>query len=217
MLRTSCSTLATYVRGVNYKDDRMGRESIPKGLKEKVLDEYDHRCAVCGGDRPHLHHIDEDATNNTQENLLPLCPNCHLRDQHNPTRKVGIPKLQLFRKFKNPGILKPQFHSIYVRQSFLDNVEVNAESVDSLEKHATELIEFVASLEMGDFFSKRLKELIGRPNRAFVVSLSGGHDPEFARQMSRSRRDYRQQLFDNNQYVKELLIELLRYQAWANS
>ena len=195
----------------------MAREYIPKGLKEKVLDEYDHRCAVCGGDRPHLHHIDEDATNNTQENLLPLCPNCHLRDQHNPTRKVDIPKLQLFREFKDPSILKPQFHPIYVRQKFLDDVEVNAETVDTLEKYATELIEFVASLEMGEFYSKRLKELIARPKRAYVFSLGGGRDPEFERQMNRARQDYRQQLADNNQYAKGLLIELLRYQVWANS
>jgi len=47
----------------------LARECIPKKIKEKVLDEYDHRCAVCAGDRPHLHHIDEDATNNVAENL----------------------------------------------------------------------------------------------------------------------------------------------------
>ncbi|MCC4309757.1 MAG: HNH endonuclease signature motif containing protein [Alcanivorax sp.] len=195
----------------------MPRESIPKGLKEKILDEYDHRCAVCGGDRPHLHHIDEDATNNIEKNLLPLCPNCHLRDQHNPTRKVDIPKLNLFRNFKDPSILRPQFHPIYVRQRFLDDVEVNVEPVQDLERKSNELIEFVASLEMGDFYSKRIKELIGRPNRAFVYSFGGGRDAAFERLMSRARKDYRQQLFDNNQYVKELLIELLRYQGWANS
>lgn len=29
-----------------------------------LLDEYGHRCAVCDGDRPHVHRIDEDASNN---------------------------------------------------------------------------------------------------------------------------------------------------------
>lgn len=195
----------------------MARDSIPKGIRETVLDEYDYRCGVCGGDRPHLHHIDEDATNNVPENLLPLCPNCHLRDQHNPTRKVDIPKLKIFRKYKDPGILKPQFHPIYVRQSFLDDVEVNVEPVEELEKHANELIEFVASLEMGEFYGKRLKELIGKPKMAFIFSLDGGHDPEFERQMRKSKEQYRQQLIDNNEHAKALLVELLRYQSWANS
>ena len=87
----------------------MKRALMPKKLKDDLLDEYDHRCAVCGGDRPHIHHIDEDATNNKLDNLLPLCPNCHLRDQNNPTRKIDIPKLRIFRKYKDPAILKPQF------------------------------------------------------------------------------------------------------------
>lgn len=195
----------------------MPRESIPKGLREKVFDEYDHRCAVCASDRPHLHHIDEDATNNTLENLLPLCPNCHLRDQHNPTRKVDIPKLKLFREYKDPSILKPQFHPIYLRQMFLDDVQINIDPVDSLEKKASELIEFVASLEMGDFYSKRLKELIGRQSMAFMFSLSSGHNPEFERQVNRSRESYRKQLVENNKHAKGLLVELLRYQTWADS
>ena len=47
----------------------MTRENIPKKTKEALLDEYDHRCAICGGDRPHVHHIDENPSNNEI-----LCP-----------------------------------------------------------------------------------------------------------------------------------------------
>jgi 5-methylcytosine-specific restriction endonuclease McrA len=61
------------------------RAKIPTALREAVLKSYNHRCAICGSDHPQIHHIDENPGNNDELNLLPLCPNCHLTDQHNPT------------------------------------------------------------------------------------------------------------------------------------
>ena len=195
----------------------MTREAIPKKLKDALLDEYDHRCAVCGGDRPHVHHIDEDASHNTLENLLPLCPNCHLRDQHNPTRKIDIPKLQLFRQYKDPAILKPQFHPIYLRQRFLDSVAPGEDSVSDLESQANELIEFIQALEMGGFYGKRLTELVGPLRRAFIMSLGPGPDPHYERQRRAANSDYRDKLIENRVPAQSLLVELLRYQGWANA
>lgn len=195
----------------------MVRETIPKKTKEALLDEYDHRCAVCGGERPHVHHIDEDASHNELLNLLPLCPNCHLRDQHNPTRKIEIPKLQLFRKHKDPAILKPQFHPIYTRQLFLETVVPDEEPVDEIENQAGELIELVQSLEMGEFYGKRLAELIGPLRRAFIMSLGSGPDHRYEEQRRTANRDYRQKLIANREPARALLIELLGYQVWANA
>ena len=148
---------------------------------------------------------------------MPLCPNCHLRDQHNPTRRIDIPKLKLFRKYKDPAILLPQFHPIYSRQLFLMNIEINEETTDSLKHQAKELTEFVASLEMGEFYGKRLKELSGPISRVFIMSLGGGPDPKYERQRRKANRDYRQKLVDNRETIQSLLIELLRYQSWANA
>jgi len=192
----------------------MARESIPKKIKETVLDEYDHRCAFCAGDRPHLHHINEDATDNDTMNLLPLCPNCHLRDQHNPTKKIDVEKLKLFRKYKDPNILKPQFHPIYERAIFLNEIEINDSSVTEIENRAKELIDFVASLEMGDFYSKRLSELIGPLKRAFSFSIGGGPDHLYDRQRSRVNYDYREKISLKKEDTHRLLVELLRYQNW---
>lgn len=195
----------------------MTRESIPKKLRDTLLDEYDHRCAVCGGDRPHVHHIDEDATHNELSNLLPLCPNCHLRDQHNPTRKIDIPKLQIFRKFKDPAVLKPQFHPIYLRQTFLDTIIPGDSSVGEIELLAKELIEFVHVLEMGEFYGKRLKELVGPLQNVFIMSLNAGPDPHYEKQRRHANQNYREKLISNREPAKALLVELLRYQSWANS
>jgi hypothetical protein len=192
----------------------MPRKTIPKATREIVNNEYDHRCAICASDRPHLHHIDEDATNNDVLNLLPLCPNCHLTDQHNPTKKIEIGKLKLFRKYKDPFILKSQYHPIYLRSFYLQNVEVNDSNITELEEKSKELIEFISSMEMGAFYGKRLEKLIGKLNRAFAVLLGGGPDPGLDRQRRQAKMDYRKKLFENKDKAEELLVELLRYQKW---
>lgn len=194
----------------------MTRETIQKKTREALFNEYDHRCAVCGCDRPQIHHIDEDPSNNDLMNLLPLCPNCHLRDQHNPTRKIDVPKLKLFRTYKDPSILKPQFHPVYVRQLFLDSVLLGQDAVDDLEAQANELIEFIQSLEMGEFYAKRLTELIGPLRRGFIMSLGSGPDLRYEQQRQKANHDYRQLLVTNREPARTLIIELLRYQDWAN-
>ncbi|MDQ3011542.1 MAG: HNH endonuclease, partial [Acidobacteriota bacterium] len=78
-----------------------------------MLKEFNYRCAICAIDNPQLHHIDETPSNNDPMNLVPLCPNCHLIDQHNPTRTLDPIKLSLFRKFKDPFILKSQFDPLF--------------------------------------------------------------------------------------------------------
>jgi hypothetical protein len=192
----------------------MSRETIPQKTRNALLDEYDHRCAVCGGDRPHVHHIDEDATHNSIDNLLPLCPNCHLRDQHNPSRKIDIEKLKLFRKHKDPAILKPQFHPIYTRLLFLDAVQLNEDDTTELEVASTELIDFVSSLEMGDFYSKRLSETIAPIKRSFVGVIAPGYDQAREQSKRRYNHSYREKLITNRDLVRSLIVEQLRYQTW---
>lgn len=97
------------------------------------------------------------------------------------------------------------------------DIEINEETTDSLEHQAKELTEFVASLEMGDFYGKRLKELLGPIHWTFIISLGDGPDPKYERQRKKANRDYRQMLVDNREDIKSLLVELLRYQSWANA
>lgn len=126
------------------------RERIPNGLRDQVLNEFNHRCATCGKERPHLHHIDENPSNNHPANLIPLCPSCHLIDQHNPTAPMDPAKLGLFRRYKDPKILHPGFEPLFRRLSFLDVVDNNSPT-DIIAARSDELTAFVGALQMGEF------------------------------------------------------------------
>lgn len=190
------------------------RVPTPKAVREKVLAEFNHRCAVCGADRPQIDHIDEDPSNNDPMNLLPLCPNCHLTDKHNPTSRTEIKKLLLFRCFKDPAILSPQFHPLYLRLGFLDSIDPSNASVENIEKQANELVGFIRALNMGSFYAQQLEGYLERPPRAYMRSLGMDYDPEYDRQVKEDNRKYREQLIDARGVVTRLVVELLRYQEW---
>lgn len=190
------------------------RVPVSKAVREKVLAEFNYRCAVCGADRPQIDHIDEDPSNNDPMNLLPLCPNCHLTDKHNPTSRTEIKKLVLFRCFKDPAILSPQFHPLYLRLGFLDTIDPSNASVENIEKQATELVGFIRALNMGSFYAQQLKGYLERPSRGYIRSLGMDYDPEYERQVKEDNRKYREQLIDARDVVTKLVVELLRYQEW---
>ena len=67
-------------------DGMSGPSGISRHLKTYLFEKYNNKCQICGwGEKnPHtnniplqIHHIDGDCTNNKEENLQLLCPNCH--------------------------------------------------------------------------------------------------------------------------------------------
>jgi hypothetical protein len=176
-----------------------------------VLKEFNHRCAKCGTDNPHLHHIDENPSNNDPLNLIPLCPNCHLVDQHNPTRIVEPGKLRLFRIYKDPTILKPQFHALYIRFLFFESAEATYD-IDELERKAIELLEFILTMEKGEFYAKVIGKLILASD---LINYNESRT-RFASIEKKIHRglEYHQQLQAVKEQVYELIIELLRFQSW---
>lgn len=181
------------------------RISISKEIKEKVLKEFNHRCAICGSDNPHLHHIDENPANNEIENLIPLCPNHHLGDQHNPTSAIPFFKMKLFREYKDPTILSSKFHPLYERIEYLNNIEKTTHN--ELTAKSLELVEFILFLNMGGFYQERIRKLV---RFAEVVALT--YDSE--REDLEYKIRYKNSLINNRKRVFELVVELLRYQDW---
>lgn len=63
-----------------------GKYGISNHLKKYLLDKYGYKCARCGWSRinPYtntlpleIEHIDGNYQNNSEDNLIVLCPNCH--------------------------------------------------------------------------------------------------------------------------------------------
>lgn len=179
------------------------RTSIPKRIREAVLKEYNNLCAVCATVNPQLHHIDENPANNALLNLLPLCPNCHLSDQHNPTSQIDPKRLALFRRYKDPFILAPQFTPLFRRMQFLLDGQPDKET-ESAGK-ALDLFDFVNALRMGDYYAKTLSICLQLIHKN--VNPATHPDGKFATITV-------QLAFLNASKAVDLLIELLPFQEW---
>jgi hypothetical protein len=187
---------------------------------DKVLREFNHLCAMCGNPRPQVHHIDGNNSNNVEENLLSLCPNHHLLDAHSPTQPIQSEKLRLFREFKDPSILCPQFHPIFSRALFLINEGSAEAKVSELKAKSQDLLNFIEHLSMGPYYYNRLKELIGwvEPNLPNVGASSTAEAINKIHRNSailqQSESDFLQRASKNRHQAVVLIIELLRFQDW---
>ena len=67
-------------------DGLSGEYNLSLNIKRYIREKYDNKCCECGWDRVNpvtehspleIHHIDGDYKNNSEDNLVLLCPNCH--------------------------------------------------------------------------------------------------------------------------------------------
>jgi hypothetical protein len=189
------------------------REPIPAAVRDKVLKEFSHRCAICGEDHPQVHHIDEDPANNDPMNLIPLCPNCHLGGQHNPAKPTEPLKLKLYRRYRDPIILKPQFNPLFVRVKFLDQIKEDTNTKE-IEEKILELIVFIKHLEMGPFYSQKIMRLIGKQKRPQVFAHGSHRDPTIRVYGGETAEEYRARFRNARDEVYSLIVELLQFQRW---
>jgi hypothetical protein len=198
----------------------------PKRIKDPaanaaVLKEYSHLCAICARPDPQVHHIDENPSNNDILNLLPLCPNHHLSDQHNPTRKIEPTRLRLFRIHKDPVILKPQFQPLFYRMKAVIDSSDPLRG-DALARAAADLIAFVAALEMGTYYGTRLRILLtppDRPTASFHPETAGQLEvieEEMRQKEAKWELDCKKMIAHARTEVVRLIVELLRYQNWPD-
>ena len=198
-----------------------GRSTVPRAVRQHVLDEFNHLCAICAAPKPHLHHIDEDPSNNAPLNLLPLCPNHHLTDQHNPTHRIAPGRLRLFRIHKDPAILCPQFEPLYRRLEILQRPE-ELQYVRCLAA-AEDLCAFVAELNMGRYFAERIAAFMMPEGMRVPVSMFPGETPT-ARGVLASiymnrhvtHEDFAARLHGARELIVGTIVELLRYQDWRD-
>lgn len=187
---------------------------MPRAVRDAVLKEFNHRCAKCGADNPHVHHINEDPSDNDPQNLIPLCPNCHLTDHHDPTRPPDRERLALFRKYRDPTIFRPEFVPLFERMAFLRR-DHDVTEVDDVAASAATLIEFVSALAMGGFYAKQLADLVKYVPRVEVFVAGVPESPAQIRARQDYYLDYLRRITANREEVERLAVELLRYQPWA--
>lgn len=84
---------------------KKNRKSIPKEIRRKLLVFSRHECCICNNriGRNEIHHINGDPSDNREDNLIPLCPNCHTQADNGIFEKK---ELLLYKeaKFKDVGI-----------------------------------------------------------------------------------------------------------------
>lgn len=206
-------------------------------LREKVLKEYNHLCAVCGGHSPQLHHIDGVNSNTVEENLLPLCHTHHLRDQHNPTRSIDVGIVKLFRQYRDPSILTPQFQPFYDRLKFLGEVESIAKvsmddwqdnnAVEKLknwrvknEADFKDLIAFVSVMSHGGYYGNKIKEILteaipSKPREKHNILLR--ERMQSNQWLAKFDADiwFAQCLAEEVPEIMRLLIQMLKFQQWV--
>lgn len=81
--KTNEEKIREWKSGINFV---RGATQVPSFIKKYLFEKYDNRCQVCGwgemNQKTHtiplqIHHVDGDCTNNLEDNLQLLCPNCH--------------------------------------------------------------------------------------------------------------------------------------------
>jgi 5-methylcytosine-specific restriction endonuclease McrA len=58
---------------------KKSRITIPELTADKILVRCRHQCCICQAPVVAIHHADENPSNNKEDNLIPLCGNCHDR------------------------------------------------------------------------------------------------------------------------------------------
>ena len=188
------------------------RKPLSTKSRNKVLSEFNHLCAICGKPNPHIHHVDGNCTNNILENLLPLCPNHHLLDAHNPTVPTASGKLALFRQYRDPAILLTQFDPLFNRMKFLLPPEIVENDLHVLQSQCHDLLDFVKHLKMGSYYESALFPLIGWRQ----PSLSNAGSMVVIEREEQAGRLYLKKLISQREKIILLLVECLRFQEWKS-
>jgi 5-methylcytosine-specific restriction endonuclease McrA len=64
-------------RGRRYRSK--WRPKVPQELENSILVRSRHQCCICHSFDVQIAHADDDRNNNNEDNLIPLCGNCHNR------------------------------------------------------------------------------------------------------------------------------------------
>ena len=185
------------------------RTTIPKLRKDKILVQFNHQCVVCSAPYHEVHHIDEDPSNHDEDNLIVLCPNCHQGKVHGKSIMITADQLKLYLRNGKKSIFNPIYHILASKIDFLQNDKYLHLTTDDISEKVDDLIEFIKYLNLGEYYSKKLKELLTRDSSIFFTSMT---DYESNKQWEEIEKAHKEKIKNNKYEATRLVFECLEVQ-----
>ena len=118
--------IENWLNGEKYETER-----LPDFIRKFLHEKYDNKCQLCGWGEENpithkiplqIHHIDGDCTNNKEDNLQLLCPNCHSLTETFGSKNKGSKRYKL-KEYKD-GLSKTRILSMLKNMKDNDREEI---------------------------------------------------------------------------------------------
>lgn len=135
---------------------RKKRTSIPQSAVDELMFRNRHTCCACRtpGKHTQIHHMDSDPSNNSYDNLIVLCLDCHSRatSDEGLGRKFSVGELRLYKReweslnsgqFKSDllaksvekELLKADISRLMIQAISLNNINKRLEAIKQIESY----------------------------------------------------------------------------------
>ncbi len=190
---------------------RKNRIQIPQIIRDEVLVEFNHTCVRCDAPYHEVHHIDGDPSNNSKDNLIVLCPNCHQGKVHGKSIKITPEQLRLYKKMKSKAVFKPIYNAVRSRLEFIEADKYEDMALDEISSRSKDLIEFISTLSHGEYYVRKLKEYLRTPLFAIVWTFDTP-DYVFKQRRKEQEKELKTQIEENRDNILRLVLECLELQ-----
>lgn len=178
-------------------------------MKDKILVEFNHSCVCCGALFHEVHHIDEDPSNNAEDNLIVLCPNCHQGKVHGKSIKITPEQLRLYKTTKNKGVFKPVYNAIRKRITFVEKDEYENLTSDEISTKVKDLIGFINTLKQGEYYAQKLKSYLCSSPAVWIIPSP---DSVVNEQRKEFLEEHRKRIRDKKEEILRLVLECAEVQ-----
>lgn len=185
------------------------RTAVRKDMRDKVLVEFNHRCVCCDAPYYNIHHIDEDPSNNAEDNLIILCPNCHQGRVHGNSIMITPEQLKMYKRMKSKSVFKPIYSAIKSRIKFIETDEYERLTYDEITTKLDDLIKFIGTLNQGVYYEQELKRCLSREPRICFTDT-----PISIRQQQTQEIEnrYKKKIKDKKEGILKLVLECIEVQ-----
>ena len=188
---------------------RSKRLPVPKKMRDKILVEFNHRCVCCNAPYHEVHHIDGNRSNNAEDNLIVLCPNCHQGKVHGNSITITPEQLKLYKITRSKAIFKPIYNAVKNRIKFIETDEYENLTYDDIIEKVQDLINYIDTLTQGTYYGKKLKRLLSREPCIYVL---GSPSHIYNQQTREIEKRYKKKIREKKEEILKLVFECIEIQ-----